>query len=80
MFASENIVSHKSKMTCFEVLFLPTVDVIYCTYKFEKEKKGTYYCVFCKSECVIVLYITTQFLFVYMFVLLHAVKSNYNRI
>lgn len=75
MFAWKIFYHTRVRWRVFEVLFLPTVDVIYCMYNLKK----TYYCVFCNLN-VIVLCITTQFSFVYMFVLLHAVKSNYNRI
>lgn len=62
----------------FEVLFLPTVDVIiYCMCSLTKKKLIIVYPVIWMCYLSLHNYAVS---FVYMFVLLHAVKSNYNRI
>lgn len=45
MFVWKTFYHTRVRWLVFEVLFLPTVDVIYCMYNWQKRK--TYYCVFC---------------------------------
>lgn len=79
MFAWKNILSHKSKMTCFWSIISPQCGCYLLYVSFEKKK--TYYCVSCSLSVLSFLtYCNYAVSFVYMFVLLHAVKSNYNRI
>lgn len=78
MFAWKIFYHTRVRWLVFEVLFLPTVDVIYCVcIIWKKNKHIIMYSVIWLCYLSLHIYAVS---FVYMFVLLHAVKSNYNRI
>lgn len=77
MFAWKIFEHTRVRWLVFEVLFLPTVDVIYCMYNLKTTKHIIVYPVIWMCYLSLHNYAVS---FVYMFVLLHAVKSNYNRI
>lgn len=77
MFAWKILYHTRVRWLVFEVLFLPTVDVIYCMCNLKQKQHITVYSVIWMCYLSLHNYAVS---FVYMFVLLHAVKSNYNRI